>query len=100
MANPRRREGIKTRREIKDTPGNDISQVNEMGPGWATAATSPRILRTGGPGRPNLGMTGPNQTRYTPLAFAASTTNKQLALPGNKWRIKKSLRMNIHHYCA
>jgi len=72
-------------RGIKTEPGNDISQINESGPGWATAATSPAILR-GRAMRPNLGMTGPTQTRYTPLAFAASSTNKQLALPGNKWR--------------
>ena len=94
MPNPRRRIGIKTRREIRETPGNDISQINESGPGWATAATSPALLRTGGPRRANLGMTGPNQTRYTPLAFAASLTNKQLALPGNKWRTYLMIQNN------
>ncbi len=73
-------------RRIIRQPGNDISQENESGPGFATAATSPRLVETGGPIRANLGMTGPNHTRFTPLAFSASTTNKQLALPGNKWR--------------
>ena len=86
MSNIKRRlRGIKTR-PIETQPGNDISQENESGPGWATAATSPLLLETGGPRRSNLGMTGPNKTRFTPLAFAASLTNRQLALPGNKWR--------------
>ena len=81
MANLKRRlRGIKTRPARPEQPGNDINQDNESGPGWATAATSPRILETGGPRRANLGMTGPNNVRYTPLAFAASTTNRQLAL--------------------
>ena len=64
-------------------PGNDISDINESGPGWATGATSP--VDPEHFGRANLGMTGPNKTRFTPLNFSANLTSK-LALPGNKWR--------------
>ncbi len=93
MANPKRRiRGIKTRPVITQ-PGNDISQSNESGPGFASAATSPRIVKTF-PHRPNLGMTGPNNIRYTPLAFAASLTNRQLALPGNRWRAYLMIQNN------
>ncbi len=99
MANIKRRlRGIKSQaprpRPFLSQPGNDINQENESGPGWATAATSPRLLKTGGPRRANLGMTGPNNVRYTPLAFAASTTNKQLALPGNRWRAYLMIQNN------
>jgi hypothetical protein len=64
--------------------GNDISQVNESGSGFASGATNPEIYGTREPVS-NLGMTGPNKTRFNPFGTIATTQSK-LVLPGNKWR--------------
>lgn len=60
-------------------PDNDINQSNESGSGFASAATDPQAFIQ------NLGMTGPNSTRFTPFNIIAGLRSKS-ALPDNRWR--------------
>lgn len=59
--------------------GNDIHQTNESGSGYASAATNPQDFVS------NLGMDGPNRTRFTPFNIIANTKSKGV-LPDNRWR--------------
>lgn len=64
---------------------NNVQRVNYNDPGFATAATNPDLVDTSRDLKPNLGMSGPNKTRYNPLGFIARLISSQ-ALPDNRWR--------------
>lgn len=63
---------------------NDINQENFNESGFATAATNPQPVKFGKP-KANMGMKGPNRTRFTPFGIVAGLVSK-LALPDNRWR--------------
>lgn len=65
---------------------NDINQSNEAGSGYASAASNPQMFKFGKSRKPpNLGMEGPNKTRFTPFNIIANKVS-QNALPDNRWR--------------
>lgn len=64
-------------RRFENLNDNDIQQSNEAGSGYASGATGPLVR--------NLGMSGPNTTRFSAFNIVAKKTNRS-ALPDNRWR--------------
>lgn len=64
---------------------NDIGQHNDGTQGYAHAGSNPQKFDFRKKRPSNLGMTGPNDTRYTPLTVIAGLSSR-LALPDNRWR--------------